>query len=139
MSSSDLRPAAATVPAEAAGRPGPARRVTARQRVMALDPGVQLARVAVLAAALALWTVAVNQGWVLRLYAATPVQTWDELVHLLGTGSFWSNLALTLQETVAGWIIGAGLGLVAGLVLGRWRRAARVMDPYLTFTNATPK
>ena len=109
------------------------------QRITAVDTGVQLARVGVLVAALALWTLAVERGWVLRLYAATPRQTWDQLVHLLGTGSFWSNLALTLQETLAGWVIGSALGLVTGLILGRWQRGAKVMDPYLTFMNATPK
>lgn len=139
MSSSDLRPAAEAVPAGVPGPPAPGRRAAAWRRVVALDPGVQLARVAVLVAALVLWTVAVDQGWVLRLYAATPGQTWDQLVTLLGTGSFWSNLGVTLQETILGWVIGSGLGLLAGLVLGRWRRASQVMDPYLTFTNATPK
>jgi NitT/TauT family transport system permease protein len=104
-----------------------------------MDPGVQLARVAVLVAALLLWTLAVDQGWVLRLYAATPGQTWDKLVSLLGTGSFWSDLGVTLQEALIGWVIGAAAGLAAGLVLGRWQRAAKVMDPYLTFVNATPK
>jgi NitT/TauT family transport system permease protein len=136
MNSSDLQPAPAAAQADIGG---PARRTTAWQRITAVDPGVQLARVAILVAALALWTLAVDRGWVLRIYAATPRQTWDQLVHLLGTGSFWSNLALTLQETLAGWVIGSALGLVTGLILGRWQRGAKVMDPYLTFMNATPK
>ena len=142
MSSSDLHPAATTAAAAAPdvpGQPAPPRRATVWQRITAVDTGVQLARVGVLVAALALWTLAVERGWVLRLYAATPRQTWDQLVHLLGTGSFWSNLALTLQETLAGWVIGSALGLATGLVLGRWQRGAKVMDPYLTFMNATPK
>lgn len=145
MSSSDIRPAAAAaaaVPADPDGLappPGPARRDAAWRRVASLDPGVQLARLGVLVAALAIWTLAVEDGWVLRLYAATPLQTWDQLVHLLGSGTFWGNLGVTLQETLAGWVIGSALGLGAGLVLGRWRRGAKVMDPYLTFVNATPK
>ena len=127
MSSSDLHPAATTAAAAAPdvpGQPAPPRRATVWQRITAVDTGVQLARVGVLVAALALWTLAVERGWVLRLYAATPRQTWDQLVHLLGTGSFWSNLALTLQETLAGWVIGSALGLVTGLILGRWQRGA---------------
>jgi NitT/TauT family transport system permease protein len=142
MSSSDIRPAAAAIPADPASLApsgGPAPRGAAWRRVAALDPGVQLARVGVLVAALLIWTLAVERGWVLRLYAATPLQTWDRLVRLLGSSTFWGNLAVTLQETLAGWVIGASLGLASGLVLGRWRRGAKVMDPYLTFVNATPK
>ena len=109
------------------------------RRIAGADPVVQLGRVAVLLGGLALWTVAVDNGWVLRLYAATPDETFGRLVSLLREPSFWVNVRITLLESLAGWGIGSGLGLLAGLVLGRWRKLAQVFDPYLTFLNATPK
>lgn len=104
-----------------------------------VDGPVLAGRVVVLVLALLVWQAAVDRGWVLRLYAATPGETATRLLELLGESSFWRNLRITLQETVNGWALGSILGLVTGLLLGRWRRAARVFDPYLTFMNATPK
>jgi len=96
-------------------------------------------RFAVLVFILVVWHYAVELGWVLDLYAATPVETFQRLIELFQEGSFWSNLRVTLQETVLGWALGSSLGLVVGLLLGRWVRAARIFDPYLIFMNATPK
>lgn len=110
-----------------------------RNRLRSIDGPVLIGRVAVLVVALLVWQTAVDRGWVLRLYAATPGETATRLLELLGDSTFWRNLRITLQETVNGWALGSSLGLVSGLLLGRWRRAARVFDPYLTFMNATPK
>jgi NitT/TauT family transport system permease protein len=109
------------------------------RRFGAVDVPVQLGRVVVLIAGLAIWQLAVELGWVLELYAATPLETAERLLQLFGESTFWNNARITLQETASGWALGSSLGLITGLLLGRWRRAARVFDPYLTFMNATPK
>jgi NitT/TauT family transport system permease protein len=119
--------------------PASAVRAAKPGRLRGLDLPVQLGRVVVLVAALLIWQTAVDRGWILRLYAATPGETATRLLELLGEGTFWRNLRITLQETAGGWALGSVLGLITGLLLGRWRRAARVFDPYLTFMNATPK
>ncbi len=139
MSSSDAATAPAPDAAENSGngtRPGVAR---VWRKSLRVKPGVLAGRIAVLIAALGLWTVAVDNGWVLRLYAATPRETFERLVSLLGMPEFWANLQVTLQETLGGWVIGVTLGVAAGLALGRWRLLSQIFDPYLTFLNATPK
>ncbi len=128
----DPNPGAAA-PSPAAGREG------RRRRGGGVDSTVWLGRLAVLVFILVVWHFAIEQGWVLDLYAATPVETFQRLFELLGDPAFWSNLRVTLQETVLGWALGSSLGLIVGLLLGRWTRAARIFDPYLTFMNATPK
>jgi len=114
-------------------------RRSAAHRLKNVDPLVIVGRLAVLVALIAFWQVAVTQGWINRLYGATPRETWDRLVDLFGSSVFWDNTRVTLSETVSGWALGSAFGLLAGLALGRWRRFARVFDPYLTFANATPK
>lgn len=139
MSSSDTATAPAPDAAESSGngkRPGVAR---VWRKSLRVKPGVLAGRIAVLIAALGLWTVAVDNGWVLRLYAATPRETFERLLSLLGMPEFWANLQITLQETLGGWVIGVSLGVAAGLALGRWRLLSQIFDPYLTFLNATPK
>ena len=114
-------------------------RKPAKHRLKDIDKPVVAGWIAVFLASIGLWALAVNQGWVNELYAATPRQTWDKLIQLLGDPAFWANARVTLSECVAGWAIGSSLGLLAGLALGRWRRLAKVFDPYFTFANATPK
>ena len=46
---------------------------------------------------------------------------------------------MTLQEAIYGFVIGSTLGFTVGLLLGSFRRAAKVMSPFLIFANAVPK
>jgi ABC-type nitrate/sulfonate/bicarbonate transport system permease component len=103
------------------------------------SPLLQLERLAVIAVVILIWNLAVKEQWVNHIYAATARQTFDQLITLLGEGSFWSNVAVTLREALEGWAIGASCGLIAGLMLGRWLHAHRLFGPFLTFFNAIPK
>ena len=104
-----------------------------------LDPRTQLERLGLLVVVLILWNSAVERGWVESIYAATPAQTVSSLVAFLGDEQFWTDLTVTLGEALGGWAIGAPAGLFAGLLLGRWSHARKVLGPYLTFVNALPK
>ena len=60
-------------------------------------------------------------------------------------GNFWSNRGellhggwFTLQEALGGWIIGCGLGILTALVLARWRRLGRALQPYAIAASAIP-
>jgi NitT/TauT family transport system permease protein len=140
MSSSNVTSASVEVLTNASeDLPYRPRRKSVKHRLRDVDAMVVVGWVAVFLVSIGLWALAVNRGWVNPLYAATPRDTWDKLISLLGDSSFWTNVRVTLSETVAGWVIGSSLGLLAGLALGRWRRLARVFDPYFTFANATPK
>lgn len=112
------------------------RKPSRRRRV---DIPVLVVRVAILVALVAAWEWSVDAQLIPRIYTATPRETWDRLIEMLGEGEFWHSARVTLQETVLGWTVGSSLGLVSGLVLGRWERVAAVFDPFLTFANATPK
>lgn len=103
------------------------------------SPLLQAERLAVFAVLIVVWNLAVKYGWINHVYSATARQTFDQLVSLLGQPLFWSDLKVTLTEALAGWVIGAALGLVAGLILGRSVHGNRLFGPYLTFFNAIPK
>lgn len=90
-------------------------------------------------ALIGLWHWSVEAEWMPRIYTATPTDTFDRLIELFQQQQFWDSMRVTLQETLFGWIFGCSTGLVVGLLLGRWSRAAAVLDPYLTYANATPK
>ncbi len=103
-----------------------------------VDPAAQLLRIAVILAFLLLWKVAAD-NWIEPLFAAGPGETWTSFKGLFTEKLFWEDLVVTTREAVLGWCIGATLGVLAGLVLGRWRLAAKGFGPMLTFLNALPK
>ena len=55
------------------------------------------------------------------------------------TGSIWKHLAVTLEESLLGLIVGAVLGIGLGFALARWPFAASVCDPYIKMLNAVPR
>jgi len=53
--------------------------------------------------------------------------------------SIWQMALSTVQSTVWGFLVGISTGFVAGLVLGRNDRLARVFEPYIIAFNSLPR
>jgi NitT/TauT family transport system permease protein len=54
-------------------------------------------------------------------------------------GSLGSQILVTLQEAVIGFLIGTALGIVCGLALGRVRFLAEVFGPFIKVLNSIPR
>jgi len=67
------------------------------------------------------------------------VETLVALAHLLTTAELWQALWLSNQAMAIGFSFAAAAGVLLGLVMGRWRRAERYLDPYLSIVLAVPK
>ena len=91
---------------------------------------------------LASWEIAARTV-VDPFYYSMPSRIWDKLVIWFtdGTsqGSIWSNIAITLEEAVLGFLIGTLAGVVLGVLLGRSRFAAEVLAPFIKGANAIPR
>jgi NitT/TauT family transport system permease protein len=57
----------------------------------------------------------------------------------LASGLLLRHLAVTFQETAAGFLIGAVLGVVLGLLIGQNETVRRTLDPFLTALYGVPK
>jgi len=53
--------------------------------------------------------------------------------------TIWQMALSTVQSTLWGFLVGVSTGFVAGLVLGRRRRLARVFEPYIVAFNSLPR
>ena len=53
-------------------------------------------------------------------------------------GTIWPHFLTTLAEVLLGLALGAGAGIVTGIVLARSRLAARMLSPYIVAAQATP-
>ncbi len=143
----DISPASSTEPATAnrpavpspgSQRPTAALR-TARRKHKALVYGLRLLLLVVV---LGGWELAVN-NWLDPFFYSKPSLIWDKLVTWFtdGTaqGSIWSQISVTLQEAVAGFVLGSLVGVVLGILLGRARLLAEVLSPYIHALNAVPR
>ena len=54
-------------------------------------------------------------------------------------GPLWEQIAVTMEETVLGFLIGVVLGVIFGIALGRNRLLADVLGPYIKAANSIPR
>jgi ABC-type nitrate/sulfonate/bicarbonate transport system permease component len=90
------------------------------------------------ACVLGLWELLVRTGLLSDTSFPPMTETVAELVRLLGTGSFWSAVANTLQ----GWALGLGLAILlavpAGILVGSSRLLYRALRVPIEFLRPIP-
>lgn len=101
-------------------------------------PPVWLYRVALLIVGVGVWQLASGR-LIDPFYLPAPTEIGDSLRVSAMDGDLWTNLWVTLQETLIGFVIGAVSALAAGVLLARSRVVADVLDPFLVALNATPR
>src|SRR3989440_4947372 len=89
------------------------------------------------------WELTTRVGIVDPFFWGQPSGIWAQIVTWVtqGTaqGPLWEQIAVTLEETVLGFLIGVVLGVISGVVLGRNRLLADVCGPYIKAFNAMPR
>jgi NitT/TauT family transport system permease protein len=89
---------------------------------------------------LLLWQWATNGEHVSRFVLPTPADTWRALWRGFVTdGAYRDALWRTGQEIALGFFIGAGAGLVLGMLLAASGLAEKVIYPYVVFLQVLPK
>lgn len=81
--------------------------------------------------ALALWGLAVKQGWSTSPLLVAPGQVWQTAVSEAASGHLARALGASLWRDLIGFAIGASGGLLAGALLGSSRLAEKLLGPSL--------
>lgn len=63
----------------------------------------------------------------------------DWVRHGTGFGSIWLQIGTTMEEAIAGFVIGVAGGIVVGVLLGQVRFLSEVLSPYIKALNALPR
>jgi NitT/TauT family transport system permease protein len=125
----DRTPGAPTKPKASANR---------RRRLI-----VFLARVAVAVFVVGGWELCARLNIVDPFFFGQPSEIVSQIVDWAenGTsaGSLWTQIGVTLEETVLGFLIGVLLGIVLGIALGRIRMLADIFGPYIKIMNSIPR
>ena len=80
-------------------------------------------------ALLAVWWLAVGQGWSHSNLLVSPGAVWDAAVTHLQNGDIQKGLLASLRRNVIGFAIGAGTGLAFGSLIGISRWGERLLAP----------
>jgi NitT/TauT family transport system permease protein len=100
-------------------------------------------RLVVLVVALGGWEIAARLKWIDPFFYSMPSMIYDQLVEWMrdGTsqGSLWMQVAVTLEETVIGFLIGSIAGVLCGIVLGRNKLLSDVFSLYIQIANSIPR
>jgi NitT/TauT family transport system permease protein len=75
-------------------------------------------------------------------FISRPSAIWSRFFYLNSDAvrvPLWQLLLSTLESTVLGFAVGVSTGFVVGLVLGRNRRLALILEPYIVAFNSLPR
>lgn len=83
--------------------------------------------------------LAVNAGWIRRALLPPPTVIGLALWDLLESGEFLEPLLATLKLVFSGFAIGSAIGIAAGLTMGWFPAAYRLLEPLVELTRPIPK
>ncbi len=113
----------------------------ARQRVSVRSRHgllVVIGRVVAVFALLGLWQL--FSGRVLPAYSiSNPHAVWDSFWGDISTSQGWVNIGVTARELGLGFGIGVVGGTIVGLVLGYFKTAGAILEPFIGAVNGIPK
>lgn len=100
---------------------------------------VVLARIVLFGTVVAVWQAASNAGVFDPGVVPSPVAIWQHLAKLALSGTLWFQSWITIQETIAGFLIGSIGGIVLGFAIGSVPALAEVLDPFILAIYSVPK
>lgn len=137
------QPVAAAAPAPRAIPSEAEIEAKARARIKARRTLVITLRIAILVAVLGFWEIGAKTGFIDPFFFASPSgiadQIWIWITEGTSQGPLWTQIVVTLEETVLGFIIGAVGGVVCGILLGRNKLLADVFSIYIKIANSIPR
>jgi NitT/TauT family transport system permease protein len=95
-------------------------------------------RALLIIAVIALWQFASGR-WVNPLFISSPADVLNRLTALVASGKLAFHASYTALHAIAGFGLGALLGVSVGILLGRLHRLAQLLDPFLMGFYSLPK
>ncbi|MDO5657445.1 MAG: ABC transporter permease [Paracoccus sp. (in: a-proteobacteria)] len=67
-----------------------------------------------------------------------PVAVFDRALTLIGNGQLWRDLSASLTRVLSGFILGVGLAIPVGFLMGWYRTARALIEPWVQFFRMIP-
>jgi NitT/TauT family transport system permease protein len=103
-----------------------------------IDVSALVWRLVLVAGLLLIWEFSAgrlfNEFW-----SSRPSLIGERLVALLKSGEIWRHVDATVSEALLGLFLGAVVGTPIGIALARYRRAAKIIDPFVMGLYGLPR
>ncbi|MFC5474072.1 ABC transporter permease [Paraherbaspirillum soli] len=100
-------------------------------------------RIGILVFILGGWELAARLQWIDPFFFSQPslivIQIIDWMVDGTSQGPLWTQVLVTLEETVLGFFIGSVAGVICGILLGRNKLLSDVFSIYIQVANSIPR
>lgn len=99
---------------------------------------VLFTQIAILIAFLLLWEFLARKNIIDSFITSQPSRIWNTFMNLR-TNNLLEHIGVTVYETVIGFLLGTGMGIVIAIILWWSNFLSRVAEPYLVVLNSLPK
>lgn len=99
---------------------------------------VWLTQIGILIAFLAIWEILANKKIIDSFIMSQPSRIWETFMNL-GSNDLMKHIGVTVYETIVGFLLGTGLGIVIAIILWWSDFLSKVAEPYLVVLNSLPK
>ena len=87
---------------------------------------------------LGIWELLANNNIIDSFITSQPSRIWKTLTNL-GANDLIKHIQVTTYETVVGFLLGTGMGIIIAIILWWSGFLAKVSEPYLVVLNSLPK
>ena len=99
---------------------------------------VFMVQVGILILFLVIWELLANKNIIDSFITSQPSRIWKTLTNL-GANDLIKHIKVTTYETVEGFLLGTGIGIIIAIILWWSGFLAKVSEPYLVVLNSLPK
>lgn len=111
---------------------------TRRRQARGIDISAAIWRAALVIGVLLVWELAAgrlfNEFW-----SSRPSLIGERILMLLKSGEIWRHIYATVSEALLGLLLGAVVGTPIGIALAHYRRAAKIVDPFIMGLYGLPR
>lgn len=99
---------------------------------------IWLTQVGILIAFLAIWEILANHKVIDSFIMSQPSRIWETFTNL-SSNDLMKHIGVTVYETIVGFLLGTGLGILIAIILWWSDFLSKVAEPYLVVLNSLPK
>ena len=111
-----------------------------RLRKFYLNQEKKLLGGAAIATFLIIWELTGNTfQWINPMFMSAPSLIFKAAVEMFRSGDIYHDLYVSGVEFLGGYFLAAAVGIPFGIIVGWYKRASYVFDPFINAMNATPR
>lgn len=97
-----------------------------------------LTQISILIILIAMWEVAANKGLIDSFIMSQPSKILKTFINL-SSNDLLMHIRVTCNETLIGFLLGTGIGIIIAIILWWSNFISKVAEPYLVVLNSLPK